>query len=344
MTNNVTRLYEGAARSLSSNRAMTGCNNSERARRWRAGTCGLRNLWDPMSIMNFLQMGVHVVSDRRLLACLGQSLLTSSNGSARMRSTARQPRQIQRLTVIDHRWWLPWQSKGYADSAASCNWSCFSLFSTCCELSWLWLAVPHISQVFQFKTLEEECRMGQSSSKIWLEDREQFTSFDLSSHPQSCAKGLAVQKKEVLTWRASCRNVAFSFWLTQYDSVCIRGPAGWGLDSLMVLQRSPNKRNTRHDSKASESVLHVLHPTGMWCWELQTTSERTAACKERWQKSGKKNKMIQDVFSRVFGTSVQSLLGAWQLARGHMSLPHFELQKEERERERESFFISLWQW
>lgn len=44
--------------------------------------------------------------------------------------------------------------------------------------------------------------------------------------------------------------------------------------------------------------------------------------------------MIQDVFSRVFGTSVQSLLGAWQLARGHMSLPHFELQKEERERER----------
>ena len=51
--------------------------------------------------------------------------------------------------------------------------------------------------------------------------------------------------------------------------------------------------------------------------------------------------MIQDVFSRVFGTSVQSLLGAWQLARGHMSLPHFELQKEERERERESFFISL---
>lgn len=217
-------MYEGAARSLSSNRAMTGCNNSERARRWRAGTCGLRNLWDPMSIMNFLQMGVHVVSDRRLLACLGQSLLTSSNGSARMRSTARQPRQIQRLTVIDHRWWLPWQSKGYADSAASCNWSCFSLFSTCCELSWLWLAVPHISQVFQFKTLEEECRMGQSSSKIWLEDREQFTSFDLSSHPQSCAKGLAVQKKEVLTWRASCRNVAFSFWLsmTQYASVALQ--------------------------------------------------------------------------------------------------------------------------
>lgn len=53
-----------------------------------------------MSIMNFLQLGVHVVSDRRLLACLGQSLLTLSNGSARMRSTARQPRQIQRRTVL----------------------------------------------------------------------------------------------------------------------------------------------------------------------------------------------------------------------------------------------------
>ena len=262
-----------------------------------------------------------------------------------MRSTARQPRQIQRCTVIDHRWWLPWQSKGYGDSAASCNWSCFSLFSTCCELSWLWLAVPHISQVFQFKTLEEECRMGQSRRKIWLEDREQFTSSDLSSHPQSCAKGLAVQKKEVLTWRASCRNVAFSFWLTHYDSVCIRGPAGWGLDSLMVLQTSPNKRNTRHDSKASESVLHVLHPTGMWCWELQTTSERTAAlqpAKKDGRTPAKKQndpRCVQQSFWKVSSVPARSM-AAGQGA--HVLAPFWIVER--RERERESFFISLWQW
>lgn len=115
--------------------------------------------------------------------------------------------------------------------------------------------------------------------------------------------------------------------MTQYASVDLQDEdsiASWCSEDLQT-------RETRDTIQRQVKVFST-------CSTLQVCGVESCRPLPRGLQPAKQNgrnpasKMIQDVFSRVFGTSVQSLLGAWQLARGHMSLPHFELQKEERER------------